>query len=42
VKTFMAPIMQTRSVALSAEMRDIDASVSPKFGNIRDHLEDSV
>ena len=38
----MAPIMQTRSVALSAEMRDIDASVSPKFGNIRDHLEDSV
>lgn len=42
VKTFMAPIMQTRSVTLSAEMRDIDASVSPKFGNIRDHLEDSV
>ncbi|MFB0930903.1 MAG: 5-carboxymethyl-2-hydroxymuconate isomerase, partial [Ascidiaceihabitans sp.] len=32
--------METLSVALSAEMRDIDADLSPKFGNIRDHLED--
>lgn len=37
---FMAPTMETFSVALSAEMRDIDADLSPKFGNIRDHLED--
>ena len=37
---FMAPTMETLSVALSVEMRDIDADLSPKFGNIRDHLED--
>ena len=37
---FMAPTMETLSVALSAEMRDIDADLSPQFGNIRDHLED--
>ena len=42
IKDFMAPAMVTHSIALSAEIRDIDASVSPKFGNIRDHLEDSV
>ncbi len=40
LKTFMAVPMQTYSIALSAEMRDIDANLSPKFGNIRDHLED--
>lgn len=38
LKAFMAPAMASRSIALSAEMRDIDASLSPKFGNIRDHL----
>lgn len=42
LKAFVAPAMQTHSIALSAEMRDIDASLSPKFGNIRDHLEDSA
>ena len=42
IKDFMAPAMVTHSIALSAEIRDIDASVSPKFGNIRDHLEDSA
>lgn len=42
VKTFMAPIMATRSIALSAELRDIDANLSPKFGNIRDHLENTA
>lgn len=42
LKTFMAPAMQTHSIALSAEMRDIDAALSPKFGNIRDHMEDST
>jgi 5-carboxymethyl-2-hydroxymuconate isomerase len=42
LKTFMAPAMATRSIALSAELRDIDAHLSPKFGNIRDHLEDTA
>ena len=42
LKAFMAPAMETHSIALSAEMRDINADLSPKFGNIRDHLEDSV
>lgn len=40
-KEFMAPAMQTHSIALSAEMRDIDAALSPKFGNIRDHMENN-
>ncbi|MGB0439387.1 MAG: 5-carboxymethyl-2-hydroxymuconate isomerase [Paracoccaceae bacterium] len=39
LKTYVAPVMETRSIALSAEMRDIDATLSPKFGTIRDHLE---
>lgn len=42
VKDFMAPAMETRSIALSAEMRDIDAALSPKYGNVRDHMEDSA
>ncbi|MEO1110341.1 MAG: 5-carboxymethyl-2-hydroxymuconate isomerase [Pseudomonadota bacterium] len=42
LKEFMAPAMETRSIALSAEMRDIDAALSPKFGNVRDHMEDSA
>lgn len=40
LKDFMTPAMETRSIALSAEMRDINADLSPKFGNVRDHLED--
>jgi 5-carboxymethyl-2-hydroxymuconate isomerase len=39
MKAFVAPAMALHSIALSAEMRDIDAALSPKFGNIRDHLE---
>ncbi len=39
LKNFIAPAMETHSIALSAEMRDIDATLSPKFGNIRDHME---
>ena len=39
LKHFVEPAMTTHSIALSAEMRDIDASLSPKFGNIREHLE---
>lgn len=38
LKEFMAPVMASRSIALSAEMRDIDAGLSPKFGTVRDHL----
>jgi len=40
--SFVAPAMETHSIALSAEMRDIDAALSPKYGNIRDHLGDSA
>lgn len=39
LKTFVEPAMEAHSIALSAEMRDIDADLSPKFGNVRDHLE---
>ncbi|GGA25982.1 5-carboxymethyl-2-hydroxymuconate Delta-isomerase [Neptunicoccus cionae] len=37
-KDFLAPVMATRSIALSAEMRDIDGALSPKCGTIRDHM----
>ena len=40
LKDFMAPTLATRSIALSAEMRDINADLSPKFGTVRNHLED--
>ncbi|MCY4168251.1 MAG: 5-carboxymethyl-2-hydroxymuconate isomerase [Rhodobacter sp.] len=40
VRKFVEPAMATHSIALSAEMRDIDAALSPKLGNIRDHLGD--
>ena len=39
LKDFVAPAMETRSIALSVEMRDIDATFSAKFGNVRDHME---
>ena len=42
LRDFMAPAMESRSVALSAELRDIDAALSPKFGNVRDHMENSA
>lgn len=38
LRSFVAPVMQHRSIALSAEMRDIDPDLSPKSGNIRDHI----
>lgn len=41
IKDFAAPAMKTHSIALSAEMRDIDAALSPKFGNVREHMKDS-
>ena len=37
-EAFLAPHMARRSLALSLEMRDIDAMLSPKTGSIRDHL----
>jgi 5-carboxymethyl-2-hydroxymuconate isomerase len=42
LKDFMTPAMATHSIALSAEIRDINADLSPKFGTIRDHLEDNA
>jgi 5-carboxymethyl-2-hydroxymuconate isomerase len=38
VKQCVEPALITHSIALSAEIRDIDAELSPKFGNIRYHL----
>jgi len=38
-EAFLKPIMETRSLALSMEMRDIDAELAPKTGTIRDHLK---
>ena len=35
---FLEPVLDTRSLALSVEMRDIDASLSPKIGTVRQHL----
>ena len=37
-RTFLTPVMSTRSIALSLEMRDINAALSPKHSTIRDHL----
>ena len=36
---FVAEVMQRRSLALSLELRDIDAALSPKSGSIRKYLE---
>ena len=37
-RAFLAQVMETRSLALSLEMRDIDPALSPKVGSIRNHL----
>jgi 5-carboxymethyl-2-hydroxymuconate isomerase len=42
LKDFMTPAMASHSIALSAEMRDINAKLSLKFGTVRDHLEDKA
>jgi 5-carboxymethyl-2-hydroxymuconate isomerase len=39
-KAFLEPVLAHRSLALSMEMRDIDADLSPKTGTTRDHLGD--
>lgn len=36
---FVADVMRRRSLALSLELRDIDAALSPKSGSIRKDLE---
>ena len=36
---FVADVMQRRSLALSLDLRDIDAAPSPKSGSIRKYLE---
>lgn len=41
LKDAVAPYMEHHAIALSAEMREIDADLSLKFGNIRDHLGDT-
>mgnify|MGYP000468496621 CR=1 FL=1 len=41
-KGFLEPAMAAHSIALSVEMRDIDPELSPKYGTIRDHLEDAT
>jgi 5-carboxymethyl-2-hydroxymuconate isomerase len=41
LQEFTAPAMATHSIAISAEMRDIDPDLSPKFGTIRSHLKDT-
>jgi 5-carboxymethyl-2-hydroxymuconate isomerase len=35
----LAPYMAAHSIALSAEIREIDAALSMKAGSVRDHLE---
>ena len=35
---FVADVMRRRSLALSLELRDIDAALSPKSGSIRKYL----
>lgn len=38
LESFLAPAMEQHSIALSMEMRDINAALSPKAGSIRQHL----
>lgn len=42
LRAFMAPVLAAQSVALSAELREIDAALSPKYGTIRQHLEEGA
>ncbi len=39
-RSFLAEAFTENSIALSLEMRDIDAGLSPKAGTIREHLKD--
>ena len=40
MRTFMEPVLAHASVALSAEIRDIQADMAPKYGTIRHNLRD--
>jgi 5-carboxymethyl-2-hydroxymuconate isomerase len=40
-RNYLSSYMAQNPLALSFEMRDIDADLSPKTGTIRDHLEDN-
>jgi 5-carboxymethyl-2-hydroxymuconate isomerase len=42
LRDFMTPALATHSIALSAEMRDINADLSLKFGTVRDHLGEQL
>lgn len=37
-KEELAPVMSKHPIALSAEIKDINGELSPKYGTIRDHL----
>jgi 5-carboxymethyl-2-hydroxymuconate isomerase len=37
-ESFLRPVLDSRPLALSLEMRDIDAALSPKTGTIRNYL----
>lgn len=41
-KEFLMPAMSSHSIALSAELRDINAELSPKYGTIREHIKDTA
>ena len=41
-KEYLMPAMSSHSIALSAELRDINAELSPKYGTIRDHMKDTA
>lgn len=38
LEDFLKPTLQSRSIALSAELQEIDATLSPKSSTIRAHL----
>ena len=40
-REYLSPVLSQRSLALSFEMRNIDAELSPKCGSIRDHLTEN-
>lgn len=40
-KDFLKPALEHHSIALSFEMRDIDPDLSPKYGTIREHLDET-
>ncbi len=40
-REYLSPVLSQRSLALSFEMRNIDAELSPKCGSIRDHLPEN-